>query len=173
MNQCPGSFRTSQLHRKGAFPRLTGPETCSERSGLGGRAKAVTPGPQGLSRSLSTRLRAFAAPGSLCMGTCCPCSSTTSSFFGKHRRHAGVHAKSLSRVWLAATPWTVAHQAPLPMGFSKQAYRNGLSSPPPGDLSDSGIKYKSLYLLHWQADSLLLVPPGKPKLHPLPYPPNA
>ena len=68
-----------------------------------------------------------------------------------------------SCVRLFRTLWTVAHQAPLPMGFSKQAYRNGLSSPPPGDLSDSGIKCNSLYLLHWQADSLLLVPPGKPQ----------
>ena len=162
MNQCPGSFRTSQLHRKGAFPRLTAPETCSERSGLGGRAKAVTPGPQGLSRSLGTRLRAFAAPGSLCMGTCCPCSSTTSSFFGKHRRHAGVHAKSLSRVWLAATPWTVAHQAPLPVGFSRQEYWSGLPCHRPGIFPTQGSNPCLLRLLHWRAGSLPLAPPGKP-----------
>ena len=39
-----------------------------------------------------------------------------------------------SRVQLSATLWTVAHQAPLPMGFSRQEYWSGLSFPPPGDL---------------------------------------
>ena len=34
--------------------------------------------------------------------------------------------KSLSRVWLLATPWTAAYQAPLPMGFSRQEYWSGL-----------------------------------------------
>ena len=43
-------------------------------------------------------------------------------------------------VWLFVTPWTVAHQAPLSMGFFKQEYWNGLLCPPPGDLPDSGIK---------------------------------
>ena len=37
-------------------------------------------------------------------------------------------------------PWTVACQAPLSMGFSKQEYWNGLPFPPPGDLSDPGIE---------------------------------
>ena len=40
--------------------------------------------------------------------------------------------KSLSRVWLFATPWTVAHQAPLSMGFSRQEYWSGLPFPSPG-----------------------------------------
>ena len=41
--------------------------------------------------------------------------------------------KSLSRLWLLATPWTAAHQAPLSMGFSRQEYWSGvpLPSPPP------------------------------------------
>ena len=39
--------------------------------------------------------------------------------------------KLLSHVWLFATPWTVAHQAPLSMGFSKQEYWSGLPFPPP------------------------------------------
>ena len=38
------------------------------------------------------------------------------------------------------TPWTVAHQAPLSMGFSRQEYWSGLPCPPPGDLPDPGIK---------------------------------
>ena len=43
-----------------------------------------------------------------------------------------------------ATPWTVARQAPLSMGFSRQEYWSGLPCPPPGDLPDPGIKPESL-----------------------------
>ena len=50
----------------------------------------------------------------------------------------------LSRVRLFATPRTVAHQAPLSMGFSRQEYLNGFLFPPPGDLPDPGIKPGSL-----------------------------
>ena len=42
------------------------------------------------------------------------------------------------------TLWTVAHQAPLSMGFSKQEYWSGLPCPPPGDLPDPGIEPMSL-----------------------------
>ena len=38
------------------------------------------------------------------------------------------------------TPWTVAHQAPLSMGFSRQEYWSGLPFPPPGDLPDLGVE---------------------------------
>ena len=48
--------------------------------------------------------------------------------------------KSLSRVWLLATPWTAAYQAPLPMGFSRKEYWSGLLFPSPRGLSDPGIK---------------------------------
>ena len=41
---------------------------------------------------------------------------------------------------LCATPWTVAHQAPLSMGFSRQEYWSGLPFPPPGDLPDPRLK---------------------------------
>ena len=44
--------------------------------------------------------------------------------------------RSLSHVWLLWSPWTVAHQAPLSMGFSRQEYWTGLSCPPP----DPGIE---------------------------------
>ena len=53
-------------------------------------------------------------------------------------------AKSLSRVWLSVTPWTVAHQAPMSMGFSRQEYWSGSPFPPPGDLPDPGIEPSSL-----------------------------
>ena len=55
-----------------------------------------------------------------------------------------VHAKLLSRVGLFASPWTVARQAPLSMGFSRQEYWSGLLWPAPGDLRNPGIKPASL-----------------------------
>ena len=45
--------------------------------------------------------------------------------------------------WYSATPWTVALQAPLSMGFSRQEYWSGLPCPPPGDLPDPGMKFLS------------------------------
>ena len=51
-----------------------------------------------------------------------------------------------------STPWTIAHQAPLSMGFSRQEYWSGLPFPSPGDLANPGIKPRSPAL---QADDLL------------------
>ena len=51
--------------------------------------------------------------------------------------------KSLSRVQLFATPWTVAYQASPSMGFSRQEYWSGLPFPSPGDLPDPGIEPRS------------------------------
>ena len=51
-----------------------------------------------------------------------------------------VCAQLLSRVRLFAIPWTVASQAPLSLGFSRQEYWSGLSFPLPGDLSHPGIE---------------------------------
>ena len=62
----------------------------------------------------------------------------------------------------SATPWTIAHQAPLSMGFSRQEYWSGLPCPPPGDLPHPGIEPRSPAL---QADSLTAEPPGKPSKH--------
>ena len=66
--------------------------------------------------------------------------------------------KSLSRVWLFATPWTVPHQASLSMRFSRQEYWNGLPFPSRGDLLDPGIEPRSPAL---EADALTSEPPGK------------
>ena len=55
-----------------------------------------------------------------------------------------VKEKSLSCVLLFAIPWTVAHQAPLSMGFSRQEYWSGLPFPMPEDLSNPRIKHISL-----------------------------
>ena len=64
----------------------------------------------------------------------------------------------LNCVQLFATLWTVVCQALLSMGFSRQEYRSGLPFPPPGDVSNPGMKPRSLAL--W-ADSLLSETPGK------------
>ena len=71
-------------------------------------------------------------------------------------------SKSLSRVRLFATPWTVAHLAPLSMGFSRQEYWSGLPFPSPGDLPDPGIEPRSSAL---QADTLTSEPRGKSKIN--------
>ena len=67
--------------------------------------------------------------------------------------------KSLSRVRLFATPWTVAHQAPPSMEFSRQEYWSELPFPSPGDLPDPGILPTSPA---FQADALTSEPPGNP-----------
>ena len=59
------------------------------------------------------------------------------------------------------TPWTIAHQAPLPMKFSRQEYWSGVPFPTLGNLPDPGIETVSLVLLHWQVESLQQAPPGK------------
>ena len=56
-------------------------------------------------------------------------------------------------------PWTLAHQAPPSMGFSRQEYWSGSPFPSLGDLPDPGIEPTSPTL---QADALTAVPPGKP-----------
>ena len=61
----------------------------------------------------------------------------------------------LSHVHFFATPWTVARQAPLSVGFSRQEYWSGLPFPPPGDLPSPGIE------LALQADALQY---GKPHI---------
>ena len=68
-------------------------------------------------------------------------------------------AHSLSGVWLFATPWTVAHGAPLSMGFSRQEYWSGLPFPPPGALPHPGIEHETPVSSALQADSLPLSHP--------------
>ena len=73
--------------------------------------------------------------------------------------HAYVPTSHFICVWLSATPWTVAPQAPLSMGISRQEYWSRLPWPPPGDLPNPGIKPESPAL--W-ADSFLLSHWGSP-----------
>ena len=65
--------------------------------------------------------------------------------------------KSLSRVWLFATPWTTQ-----PMEFSRAGYWSGSPFPSPGDLPNPGIKPRSPVL---QAGCLPAEPPGKPSIY--------
>ena len=69
------------------------------------------------------------------------------------------NVKSLSRARLFATPWTVAYQAPLSMGFSRQEFWSGLPFPSTGDLPNPGIEPGSPTL---QTGTLPSEPPGKP-----------
>ena len=74
-----------------------------------------------------------------------------------------VHVCMLSHfscVQLFVALWTIVHQAPLSMVFSKQEYWSGLPCPLPGDLPNPGIKSRSPAL---QVGSLPSEPPGKPK----------
>ena len=72
-------------------------------------------------------------------------------------------AQSLSRVRLFAAPWTVAYEAPLSMGFSRQESWSGLPFPPPGDLPNPGIEPLSPVSPALQADSLPLTYQGSLK----------
>ena len=85
------------------------------------------------------------------------CCVLTAILFRLQAQHyLSIHVYLLSRFSLAqlfATLWTIAHQAPLSMRFSRQEYWSGLSCPPPGDLPDQGIKPGSPVapelLSHW------------------------
>ena len=72
------------------------------------------------------------------------------------------HECSLSRVQLFVTSWTIAHQAPPSMEFSRQQYWSGVPFPSPGDLPDPGIEPRSPAL---RADTLPSEPPGNPLKH--------
>ena len=81
------------------------------------------------------------------------------------RLHACIYVCMLSHfspVWLFVTPWTIIHQAPLSMGILQArilewvAMPSSIGSSPPRDQTCDS------YILHWQADSLPLAPPGKP-----------
>ena len=81
------------------------------------------------------------------------------------RPHENETVYSLSCVQLFATPWTIAHQTPLSVEFSRQEYWSVLPFPSPGDLPDLGIEPRTPAL---QADSLLAFHQGHPHPYPIP-----
>ena len=68
----------------------------------------------------------------------------------------------LNHVQLSATPWTVAHQAPLSMGFPRQEYWSGLLFPSPGDLPNPGMEPLSFVSPALAGEFITAEPPGKP-----------
>ena len=70
--------------------------------------------------------------------------------------------RSRSVVADSVTPWTIARQAPLSIGFSRQEDCSGLLWPPPGDLPHPGTKPASVTSPAWAGGSLPLAPPGRP-----------
>ena len=77
----------------------------------------------------------------------------------KEPRHVLCVLSCLSCVRLFETLWTIAHQAPRSIGFSRQEYWSGLSFPPPEDLPDPGIESASPALV---SRFFTTEPPGKP-----------
>ena len=88
------------------------------------------------------------------------CYESSSSWDGQESTHVCSH--SLSCVQLFATLSTGAHQAPLSMGFSRQAYWSGLSFPSPGDLPHPGIEPMSPVSPSQAGRFFTTEPPGKP-----------
>ena len=77
-----------------------------------------------------------------------------------------VSAKSLRLCSTLCNPMDcIACRDPLAKGFSRQEYWNGLPCPLQGIFPNQGLNLSLLYPLHWQAGSLPLVPPGKPRQH--------
>ena len=76
--------------------------------------------------------------------------------------HEHGRVRLLGRVWLCPTPWTVACQSPLFMGFFRQEYWSGLPFPSLGDLPDSGIKPVSLASSALAGGCFTTEPHGKP-----------
>ena len=85
---------------------------------------------------------------------------TIRTCLGSQAKWKKVKVKSLSCVQSFATPWSVAHQTPPSMGFSRQEYWSGLPFPSPGESSRPRDRTMSPAL---RADALTSEPPGKPR----------
>ena len=113
---------------------------------------------------LQARTPQFWEPGCLLMSISLPALSSGQETLFLSSKLVCCMLSHFSCVWLFATPWTVACQAPLSMGFFSQEYWRGLPCPPPGIFPSQGLNLSLLHLLHLQANSLPLMPPRKPKL---------
>ena len=104
----------------------------------------------------------FSSPGDLSdpgMEPVSPALAVESSLWATREALSLYYKRSLSHVRLFVTPWTVAYQGPLSMGFPRQEYCSGLPFPSPGDLPNPLIEPESPTL---KADALPSEPPGKP-----------
>ena len=81
-------------------------------------------------------------------------------FKGWQKSYRAYMLSYFGHVQLFVTLWTVAFQAPLSMGFSRQEYWSGLPFPSPGDLPDTGIKPVSLMSSALEGGFFTLVPPS-------------
>ena len=112
----------------------------------------VFPSPQqkvlSLPLSLHSQVRSPFSPGSRCSAFC------LSGFT--------YCAQLLSRVQLLVIPWSVAHQAPLSMEFSRQVYWSGLPLPPPGDLLNQRTESGFSVAPALAGRFFTTEPPGKP-----------
>ena len=105
----------------------------------------------------------------LCTGVCFPLllfSGPQNHPMRKAMFYPACVLNRFSHVWLFASPWTVARQAPLSMELFRQEYWSGLPCLPPGDLPDSGIEPISPASPALPADSLPPEPLGKPHVLP-------
>ena len=82
--------------------------------------------------------------------------------YWRQARYVYVRAQCFSRIQLFVTPWTIARQTPLSMGFSRQEYWSGLPFPPTGDLPHPGMEPTAPAPLALQVNSLLLSHQGIP-----------
>ena len=78
--------------------------------------------------------------------------------------HALCVLSHISSVQLCVAPWTIALQAPLSMGFSRQEYWDGLTFPPPGDLPQPGIEMSSPVFPLLASRFFTTEPLGNPRL---------
>ena len=74
-----------------------------------------------------------------------------------------MHTQSFSHVQPFVTPWTIAHQIPLSVGFTRQEYWSGLPLPPPADLPSPGLEPASPASPALAGRVFTTEPPGKPK----------
>ena len=81
-----------------------------------------------------------------------------------HSRNNG-ESENLSHLVMSdsVTPWAVAHQGPMSMGFSRQEYWSGMPCPPPGDLPDPEMELASPAAPALQVDTLPLSHRGSPR----------
>ena len=85
-------------------------------------------------------------------------------YLNSHNLGVVVVVQSLSHVWLFATPWTIAHQAPLSIAFPRQEYWSGFSFPLAGDLPDQGMESMSPVSSALTGRFFITSTTGKPQL---------